>query len=195
MSATANHYPLVDYNPAHYIPIGSFQKHWLLLKEEGANRVEDPYGRNPDATAFGAGLNATAPFVLIISMMVILASVMGIRASNIQAGIGSYLSSPSMVFALVMFFVALGVLYKKVKFAASLKNSADFSVLESARRYLKQRYGFLPKNWEHRFISYLVDEEVPENRFSETYELTVKNFKGYNVIMVTNINGEHPVKN
>jgi hypothetical protein len=195
MSIAAEHYPVVNYDPAHYIPLSVFQNQWDTFKEEGSEQVEDPYGRNPQASSFAAGLNACAPFVIIVAMMVILINTMGVRAVNPEAGLGVYLSSPTMLLALVAFTVSLVTVFRKVKFAVALKDSADFAVLESARRYLTQRYEVLPENWEIRFINYLVGEEVAENRFSEEYQLTVKPYKGHNVIMVANINGEAPVKN
>jgi hypothetical protein len=195
MNTASQEYSVVNYNPAHYVPLNVVQRQWELDKEQGADRVEDPYGLNPDASTFSAGLNAGAPFILIISMMVITISTMGIRASNASASLGDYLTNFAMIVALVPFIVSLTILFRKIRFAMAQKNAADFALLESARRYLKQRYGFLPKDWENRFISYVVGEEVKENRFSENYQLTVRNYKGYNVIMVANINGEAPVKN
>jgi hypothetical protein len=195
MSATAEEYPVVNYNPAHYIPLNAFKKQWADYKEDGAERVEDPYGQNPHASNFSATLYSCAPFIVLVSMVVILINTMGMRAAQPEAALGAYLSSPTMLFALVCFGVGLGSLYKKARFAVKQKNAVDFALLESVRRYLVQRYGFLPANWEERFISYLVGEDVTENRFSENYELTVKHYRGFNVILVANINGEAPVKN
>lgn len=195
MSTATEEYPVVNYNPEHYIPINVFQKQWYVLKEDGFHRSEDPYGRNPAASNFSAGMNSAAPFIILASMMVILVNAMSVRSISLNSSLGDYLNSPTMIFALVAFLVSFTYMRKKISFATKLRNAADFAVLESARRYLTQRYATVPENWEDRFISYLLDEEVPENRFSEKYELTVKSYKGYRVIMVANLNGEAPLKN
>lgn len=195
MSTVTEEYPVVDYNPAHYVPIDVFQNQWFSLKEDSFNRVEDPYGMNPAASRFSAGMTSTSPFIILASMTVILVNAISVRSSSTTAPLGDYLNSPTMIFALVAFIVSSTYLRKKMNFAVKLKNASDFAVLESARRYLVQRYETVPENWEERFISYLVEEEVAENRFSEKYELTVRPYKGYRVIMVANINGEAPRKN
>lgn len=195
MSIATEEYQVVNYNPTHYIPMTEFQNRWHNMKMDGINRVEDPYGMNPAASNFSAGITSSAPFIILASMMVILVNGMTVRTHAMNASLGDYLSNPTMIFALVAFIVSFTYLRKKMNFAVKLKKAADFAVLESARRYLTQRYETLPENWEDRFISYLVEEEVPENRFSEKYELTVRPYKGYQVIMVANINGEAPKKN
>ena len=195
MNAATEKYPVVNYHPEEYIPISVFQNQWAALKMDGIDRTEDPYGRNYNASPFSASLAVYSPFIIVASMLVILVNAMSVRAISTNAPLGEYLRNPTMIFALVAFGVSFTYLRKKINFATKLKNAADFSVLESARRYLTQRYETIPENWEERFISYLVDEPVPENRFSEKYELTVKPYKGYQVIMVANVNGEAPLKN
>jgi hypothetical protein len=195
LSIATEEYQVVNYNPTHYIPITEFQNRWHNMKMDGVDRVEDPYGRNPAASNFSAGIASSAPFIILASMMVILVNGMTVRTHAMNASLGEYLSNPTMIFALVAFIVSFTYLRKKMNFAVKLRKAADFAVLESARRYLTQRYETLPENWEDRFVSYLVEEEVPENRFSEKYELTVRPYKGYRVIMVANINGEAPQKN
>lgn len=195
MNAVTEEYPVVNYNPEHYIPMSVFQDQWANLKLDGINRVDDPYGRNPAASRFSATMNLYSPFIILAAMMVILVNAMGVRAVSANSPLSEYLTSPTMVFALVAFIVSLTYLRKKIKFAVRLKNAADFAVLESARRYITQRYETIPEDWEDRFISYLIDEKVTENRFSEKYDLTVRPYKGYQVIMVANINGEAPLKN
>lgn len=195
MSIATEEYPVVNYNPEQYIPINVIQSHWYALKEDGFYRSEDPYGRNPAASNFSAAMHSSAPFVILASMMVMLINAISVRSVSLNSPLSDYLRNPTMLFALVAFIVSFIYMRKKASFAAKLRNAADFAVLESARRYLTQRYQTVPENWEERFISYLLDEEVPENRFSENYDLTIKNYKGYRVLMVANINGEAPLKN
>lgn len=194
MNATEE-YPVVNYNPAHYIPVNVFRQQWENTKEDGINRVEDPYGQNPDASTFTAGLHAMSPYIITVAMVLIIINTMGVRSADPAASLGVHLGNPAMWLALIAFTVGVSSLFRKIKFAVKVKNAGDFALLESARRYLIQRYDLLPEGWEDRFISYLVGEEVKENRFSEDYELTVRNYKGFNVIMIANINGEAPVKN
>lgn len=195
MNAAIEEYPVVSYNPSHYIPVKVFRHQWETAKEDGFNRVEDPYGQNPEASSFAAALHSMSPYVVTVAMLVIILNTMGVRSADAQASLGVHLGNPAMWIAITAFVLGLSSLFKKISFAAKVKNAVDFSLLESARRYLIQRYDILPEGWEDRFISYLVGEEVKENRFSKDYELVVKNYKGFNVIMIANINGEAPVKN
>lgn len=194
MSNTIEEYPVVHYNPLHYIPLSVFKNQWVNAKEESAELADDPYAYNPHAGSFSAMLYSSAPFILLVTIAIILLNAMVVRSAHPDASLGAYLGSPSMIIALTAFTMSLVSIYRKSRFVKKLKNSVDYAVLESARLYLLQRYGFLPENWTGRFIGYLTGENIPDNRFSEKYQLTVKNYKGYHVFMVTNVNGEAPVK-
>jgi hypothetical protein len=185
----------MNYDPNHYIPLNLFQKQWKAAKENGASLVEDPYALNPLMRDLSATMRSCAQFIMLFAMIVISLTAMGIRGANPEAPLGAYFANPIMWGAVGFFVYSSVLMYQKVSFAVKLKNAADFALLESARRYLKQRYGFLPINWENRFISYLIGEPVQENKFSETYNLTVTNYKGFQVFMIRNVNGEAPVKN
>lgn len=194
MNTTTEDCPVVNYNPAQYIPMNLFKNQWAEAKLRGAERVNDPYGRNPNAGTVSLYFNSSLPFILMISMAVITLSIISVRAIAPNSPLIVYVQSPITVLALVAFICSLVSIYRRNRFSAKLKNAADFAVMESARRYMKLRYGFLPMGWEDRFISYLVGEEVKEDRFSETYQLNVRNYKGNMVLMVSNINGEAPRK-
>lgn len=191
MHITTEDCPVVDYNPAQYIPLNLLQTQWEDSKINAAERVQNP----ANATSLFLGYSSFAPIVLLISMGMISLSVMSVRAIAPQTSLLSYFYSPLTILAIVAFFVSVSVIYRRNRIILQLKNAADFAVMESARRYLKLRYGFLPAGWEDRFVSYLVNEEVKEDRFSETYQLSVRNFKGSKVLMVCNISGEAPAKN
>lgn len=187
---TASGYPVFLYSPAQYVPVGSFQHQWAASKVDAMERATDPYGRNPEGSTLSAALNAYSPSILLASVLIFSLSGASIRGVNPEASLGHYFSNFPILFSLTFFTISLTFIIKNIRFNLSLKKSSDFAILESARIYLKRRYGFLPKNWEERFISYLLGEEVKVNRFSEEPELVVRRYQGVDVFMIANVNGE-----
>lgn len=175
-------HPLMKYNPGHYIPIDLIRQQWEYSKISGLDRI------NAYDEEKGGLISMISPFVFSISVFVFLPTALAGRES-----LAHYLSSPLTCIMLLLFIVSGWHFYKRIKNATVEREAADYAVLESTRQYIQNRYGFTPKGWEERLISYLVNEPVKDDRFSEEYKLSVRNFKGHPVIMVTNINGEAPL--
>lgn len=190
-SVTATRYPVVNYNPESYVPLSLFQSQWNNMKATAGELMDDFYRESRKKNALGELFEAIAPITLLISMLILSLFARPISTAN---AFSTFMQQPFVWFLLAAFgFSALSV-FNRSRFSSDEKRALDFSVMESARRYLRQRYGFLPQNWEERFTSYLAGEEVKDDRFSETYQLTVRNYRGYDVLMVTNMHGEAPVR-
>lgn len=181
MSPTSNPSSLiVNYDPDHYLPVELLDRQWKMAKLSVGEVKGHPEIRHIKRGEVGVLLDIIAPS----SMMISITAFYLLSLSN--TGLLSWIFLSSF-----LFFAA--VMVKKIRYFAKKKNEVDFAVLETFRIYLHRRYGFAPEGWMERFIAYVNDEEVPENRFSTDYMLTVRTIKGHAVFMVCNVDGEAPL--
>lgn len=190
-AAVQKRYPVTQINSEQYVPMQVFGMMWTMNRLKGSESLSYLNQLNPSEKLISL-VKSLSPLALMISMVILIMSASSLtRAASVAAAF----SNPFLLVVMGIFGTSLYLVVKKVQTATNEKNAGDFAVLESARQYLQNRYETLPQNWEERFIGYLVEEKVPDNKFSTEYELKVRNFKGYDVLMIANVDGEAPLKN
>lgn len=190
-AAAQKRYPVTPINPEQYVPLKVFIMMWKMNRLKSSESISDAEILNPKNGNLSQFAYVVAPPMLMMSMVLLLLNAPGL--SNVES-LTAFFSMFSLWLMLGIFGVTLSLVFKRTKLATNEKNAGDFAVLESARQYLQNRYETVPPNWEERFVSYLVGEPVADNKFSTDYELKVRNFKGYDVLMIANVDGEAPLK-
>lgn len=187
-------FPIVHYNAHSNIPMDEFREAWDSNINWAIDAAYDPDMQEEGSNYFFSIINVFASKVMIISLALLTLLVTAVSNNSGTTTIFTYLGVPFIILALLVAVFSMVAMQKSDRRAQSLKNGADFVVLESARLWLKARYGFLPENWEENFISLLVEEPHKEDRFTETYQLTTRTINGEELLIVRNINGEAPVE-